>query len=136
MMENKRKDPTNLSPKQGDELMKTLKTRFEAYMDRHEGLDWAAVQAKLEENPKKLWSLNEMERTGGEPDVVRYAESTGEFVFVDCAKQSPQGHRRLCYDEEAWESREANKPEGGALEMAEEMGINLLTESDYRELQN
>jgi hypothetical protein len=117
------------------ELLKTLEERFKGNMSRHEGLDWSLIQTKLEINPEKLWSLNEMERTGGEPDVVRYEESTGEFVFVDCSEQSPSGRRRLCYDEEAWESRKANKPERSALEMAKAMGISLLTESDYRELQ-
>jgi len=104
-------------------------------MTRHEALDWSVVQSKLEANPEKLWSLNEMERTGGEPDVVRVEESTGEMVFVDCSEQSPAGRRSLCYDQEAWESRKANKPEGSALAMAEAIGIALLTETDYRELQ-
>ena len=104
-------------------------------MNRHEGLDWSSVQIKLEANSEKLWSLNEMEKTDGEPDVVGHEELTGEFVFVDCAEQSPAGRRSLCYDQPALESRKANKPEGSALEMAEAMGITLLNEKGYRELQ-
>jgi hypothetical protein len=134
-MENIKNKSKVLTTEQGEDLLTTLKLRFTANMNRHEDLDWSVVQAKLKANPEKLWSLNEMERTGGEPDVVRFEETTGEFVFVDCAEQSPTGRRSLCYDHEAWESRKANKPEGSTLEMAEAMGITMLNEKDYRELQ-
>lgn len=124
-----------LSAEQREELLKTLKARFEKHMNRHKGLDWDDVQAKLEANPKKLHSLHEMERTGGEPDVVGYDKKAGEFIFYDCSKQSPKGRRSLCYDREALESRKENKPDGNALDMAAEMGIELLTEEEYRALQ-
>lgn len=124
-----------LSAEQREELLKTLKARFAKHMNRHKGLDWNDVQAKLEANPKKLRSLHEMERTGGEPDVVDYDKKAGEFIFVDCSKQSPKGRRSLCYDREALESRKENKPDGNALDMAAEMGIELLTEEEYRALQ-
>lgn len=126
----------DLSAGQREELLGALKARFESNMDRHEGLAWADVQARLEESPDKLWSLNEMERTGGEPDVVGHDGETGEYVFYDCAAQSPAGRRSLCYDREALESRKKHKPEGSALDMAETMGIELLTEEEYRELQD
>jgi|SRR6185369_17134095 len=117
-------------------LLRTLKARFDANRSRHKGLDWAEVQAKLEANPDKLWSLQEMERTGGEPDVVGRDRSTGEYVFVDCSTESPKGRRSVCYDHEAWESRKENKPANNAMDMADAMGIELLTEKQYRDLQN
>ena len=124
-----------LSPEQREELLGALKARFENNMNRHEGLDWAKVQAKLEANTDKLWSLHEMERTGGEPDVVGHDEKTGEYIFYDCSAESPIGRRSFCYDREALESRKANKPENSAMGMAAAMGIELLTEEQYRELQ-
>lgn len=124
-----------LAPEQQEELLSALKVRFQENMDRHEGLEWIKVQAKLESNPVKLWSLNEMERTGGEPDVVDHDEATGEYIFYDCSGESPKGRRSLCYDREALESRKKYKPEGSALDMAAAMGIELLTEVQYRDLQ-
>jgi hypothetical protein len=124
-----------LPPKQGEELLKTLKTRFEKNMNRHKALAWAKVQARLEANPGKLWSLNEMETTGGEPDVVGHDKNTGEFVFYDCSSQSPKGRVSLCYDEEALESRKEHKPKGSAVGLAAAMGIELLTEEEYGALQ-
>jgi hypothetical protein len=124
-----------LSPKQREELLRALKARFEKNMDRHEGLDWAKVQAKLEANAEKLWSLNEMERTGGEPDVVGHDKKTGEYVFYDCSAESPQGRTSVCYDREGLESRKEHKPKNTAVDMAAAMGINLLTEEQYLELQ-
>src|SRR5262244_1536178 len=124
-----------LSAAQRQELFSTLKARFEKNMNRHKGLDWAKVQAKLEANIEKLWSLNEMERTGGEPDVVGHDKKTGEYIFYDCSAESPKGRRSLCYDREALESRKENKPENNAIDMAAAMGIELLTEEQYRELQ-
>ena len=124
-----------LAPKQREELLKVLKTRFEKNMNRHKGLKWAEVQARLEANTKKLWSLNEMEITGGEPDVVGYDKKTGEYIFYDCSAESPKGRRSFCYDHEALASRKENKPENSAVEMAADMGIELLTEAQYRELQ-
>ena len=118
-----------------EELLKTLKARFGKNMKRHEGLDWAEVQARLEANPEKLGSLQEMERTGGEPDVVGHDKKTGEYIFHDCSAETPQGRRSLCYDREALESRKENKPEGNAVDMASAMGVELLTEEQYRELQ-
>jgi hypothetical protein len=117
------------------ELLRELKKRFEGNMNRHEGLAWADVRAKLEANAEKLWSLSEMERTGGEPDVVGFDESTGEFVFFDCSAESPKGRRSLCYDREAWESRKEHKPENNAIGMGAEMGIEILNEVEYRQLQ-
>jgi Protein of unknown function (DUF4256) len=125
----------DMKAKQHEELLRTLKARFEKNMNRHEGLEWAKVQAKLEANPEKLWSLNEMERTGGEPDVVGYDKKTGEFIFCDCSAESPKGRRSVCYDREALESRKEHKPENSAIDMAAAMGIELLTEEQYRELQ-
>jgi hypothetical protein len=117
-------------------LLNTLKARFEKNMDRHKGMDWAKVQAKLEESPAKLRSLHAMEETGGEPDVVGQDKKAGEYIFMDCAAQSPKGRRSLCYDRDAWNSRKEAKPEGGsAIEMAEDMGIEILTEEEYRGLQ-
>ena len=124
-----------LSKKQSEELLKALKARFEKNMNRHQGLEWANVQAKLEANAEKLWSLNEMERTGGEPDVVGYDKKTGEYIFYDCSPESPKGRRSLCYDREALDSRKENKPKDNAMDMAAAMGIELLTEEQYRELQ-
>jgi Protein of unknown function (DUF4256) len=124
-----------LSRKQPDELLRALKARFEKNMDRHKGLEWADVQAKLEADAEKLWSLNEMERTGGEPDVVGHDKKTGEYIFYDCSAESPKGRRSLCYDREALKSRKEHKPKDNALDMAAAMGIGLLTEEQYRELQ-
>jgi len=120
---------------QREELLRALKARFEKNMNRHNGLEWAKVQAKLEVNPEKLWSLNQMESTGGEPDVVGHDEKTGEYIFYDCSAESPQGRRNVCYDREALESRKEHKPENNAMDMAAAMGIELLTEEQYRELQ-
>ena len=124
-----------LSPEQREELLRALKARFEKNMNRHKGLEWAKVQAKLEANPEKLWSLNEMERTGGEPDVVGHDKKTGEYIFYDCSAESPKGRRSVCYDREGLESRKEHKPENNAIDMAAAMGIELLTEEQYRELQ-
>jgi hypothetical protein len=137
MVETKKK----LSPEQREDLLRILKARFEQNMNRHNGLDWAKVQAKLEANPEsygneKLWSLNEMERTGGEPDVVGQDKKTGEYIFYDCSAESPKGRRSICYDHEALDSRKENKPESNAVTMATAMGIELLTEAEYREMQN
>jgi hypothetical protein len=123
-----------LSKKQREELLGTLQARFEKNMDRHKGLQWSDVQAKLETN-KKLWSLNEMERTGGEPDVIGQDKKTGEYIFYDCSAESPKDRRSLCYDREALESRKEHKPKNSAIDMASAMGIELLTEQQYRELQ-
>jgi hypothetical protein len=124
-----------LSSKQTDELLGTLKARFEKNLNRHKGVEWSKVLAKLEAHPEKLWSLNEMERTGGEPDVVGYDKQTGEYVFYDCSAESPKGRTNLCYDREALDSRKEHKPKGSAMDMATAMGIELLTEEQYRELQ-
>ena len=124
-----------LSPEQREELLRALKARFEKNMNRHKGLEWAIVQAKMDANTEKLWSLNEMERTGGEPDVVGYDKKTGEYIFYDCSAESPKGRRNICYDREALESRKEFKPEDTALDMAADMGIEILTEEQYRELQ-
>ena len=118
-----------------EELLGALKVRFEKNMNRHKGLEWANVQAKLEANTEKLWSLNEMERTGGEPDVAGLDKATGEFIFYDCSAESPKGRRSICYDREALESRKEFKPENNAIDLAATMGIELLTEDQYRELQ-
>jgi hypothetical protein len=124
-----------LSPKQREELLNALKARFEKNMNRHKGLAWARVQAKLEAHTKKLWSLNEMERTGGEPDVVGRDKKTGEYIFYDCSAESPKDRRSLCYDRQALESRKEHKPKNSAIDMAAAIGIELLTEEQYRELQ-
>lgn len=124
-----------LSPEHHEELLRTLKTRFEKHMNRHKGLEWAKVQAKLETHPEKLWSLNEMESTGGEPDVVGLDQKTGDYIFYDCSAESPKGRRSLCYDREALEARKEHKPKDSALDMAAAMGIEILTEEQYRELQ-
>ncbi len=125
----------DLKTKQREELLRALKTRFEKNMNRHKGIKWAEVQAKLEANPEKLWSLNEMERTGGEPDVVDYDKKTGEYTFYDCSAESPKGRRSICYDGEALESRKEFKPKDSAMDLASAMGIGILTEEQYRELQ-
>jgi hypothetical protein len=124
-----------LSPEQGEELLKTLQVRFENNMHLHKSLEWAEVQAKLEAHPQRLASLNAMERTGGEPDVVGYDIETGEYVFYDCSAESPKGRRSLCFDREALESRKENKPANSAMDLAAAMGIEILTEEQYRELQ-
>jgi Protein of unknown function (DUF4256) len=124
-----------LSPEQREELLRTLQARFEKNLNRHKGLDWAKVQAKLESNPEKLWSLYEMERTGGEPDVVGWDKKTGEYIFYDCSAESPKARRSVCYDREALEARKENKPKDSAIDIAAAMGIELLTEEQYRELQ-
>ena len=124
-----------LTPEQREELLTVLKKRFEKNMNRHQGLEWAKVHAKLEANPEKLWSLGEMERTGGEPDVVALDKNAGEYIFYDCSAESPKGRRSVCYDREAQESRKEHRPENNAVDMATELGIELLTEEQYRELQ-
>ncbi len=124
-----------LPKKQLEELLKALKDRFEQNMERHRGLEWTQVQAKLGADAQKLFSLNEMERTGGEPDVVGHEKKSGEYIFYDCSAESPHGRRSLCYDGEALQSRKENKPKGSAIDMATAMGIELLTEEQYRELQ-
>jgi uncharacterized protein DUF4256 len=128
---NKKKLPAE----QREELLKTLKARFEKNKSRHKDLEWTKVQVKLEANPEKLWSLNEMEQTGGEPDVVSYDKKTGEYIFYDCSVESPKDRRSLCYDHEALEARKEHKPGDSAINMADEMGIEILTEEQYRELQ-
>jgi hypothetical protein len=124
-----------ITGKQRDTLLRTLKARFEANMPRHAGVKWTAVQARLESNGARLWSLDEMEQSGGEPDVVGKGKATGEFIFVDCSAQSPKGRRSVCYDREALESRKQHKPKSSAVEMAAAMGAALLTEDEYRSLQ-
>src|SRR5579863_2605947 len=125
----------SLSNKQREEILKALKARFEKNINRHKGLAWAQVQAKLEANTGKLWSLSEMEKTGGEPDVVGQDKKTGEYIFYDCSAESPKGRRSICYDREALEARKEHKPKDNAVDMATAMGIELLTEEQYRELQ-
>jgi hypothetical protein len=132
---NTDRNKKNLNPKQRAQLLETLKARFEQNMQRHRDLEWAKVQARLEAAAGKLWSLHEMESSGGEPDVVGHDKKTGEYIFYDCAAESPKGRRSLCYDEAALKSRKENKPKNSALEMAQTMGIELLTEAQYRELQ-
>ena len=124
-----------LSPDQREELLGTLKARFEKNMGRHKGLDWATVKAKLDANAEKLWSLSEMEKTGGEPDVVGQDKKTGEYIFFDCSPESPKGRVAVCYDREGLDSRKEHKPKNNAMDMAAAMGIELLTEEQYRELQ-
>src|SRR3712207_5966782 len=124
-----------LSPQEREELLRTLKARFEKNIDRHKGLEWAKVQAKLEAQPEKLWSLSEMERTGGEPDVVGQDKKTGEFLFYDCSAETPAGRRSVCFDREGLESRKEHRPENTAIDMATAMGIELLSEEEYRALQ-
>jgi hypothetical protein len=134
-MNNINSSKYELSPEQREGLLRALKARFEKNMNRHKGLEWAKVQAKLEANTEKLWSLNEMERTGGEPDVVGHDKERGEYIFYDCSAESPIGRRNVCYDREGLESRKEHKPEDNAVDMAAAMGIELLTEEQYRELQ-
>jgi hypothetical protein len=134
-MDNNRNEKKELAPEQYDELLSVLKARFEKNMSRHDSLEWVKVQAKLESNPGKLWSLNEMERTGGEPDVVGHDKKTGEYIFFDCSAESPKNRRSLCYDREALESRKKHKPESSVMDMTAAMGIELLNEVQYRELQ-
>jgi hypothetical protein len=136
-MSNLEKIKRKLSPEQREELLRTLKARFEKNMKRHKDIEWAKIQAKLDSpvGVEKLWSLSEMERTGGEPDVVGQDKKTGEYIFYDCSVESPKGRRSFCYDREALESRKENKPENNATDMATAMGIDLLTEEQYRELQ-
>ncbi len=124
-----------LSPKQSEGLLKALKARFEKHANRHEGLRWTSVQAKLEKQPEKLWSLHQMEETGGEPDVVGYQKKSDEYMFVDCSPESPSGRRSVCYDRAAWESRKEHRPEDTAMDMASAMGMEIITEEQYRELQ-
>ena len=131
-MNNSKKE---LSPEQHKELLTVLKSRFEKNMNRHEGLEWSKIQAKLEANPKKLWILDEMEITGGEPDVVGYDKKTDEYLFFDCSPESPKGRRSICYDHQALESRKEHKPGNSAIGMAEDMGIEILDEAQYRHLQ-
>jgi len=124
-----------VSKKQREEILRALQAGFEKNMNRHKGLEWPKVQARLESNANKLWSLIEMERTGGEPDVVGHDKKTGEYIFYDCSAESPKGRRSVCYDREGQESRKEHKPENNAIDMAAAMGIELLTEEQYRELQ-
>ena len=126
---------STLSKKQREEILQTLQSRFQQNMNRHKGLEWAEVQARLEANPEKLWSLHEMERTGGEPDVVGHDKKTGEYIFYDCSAESPKGRRSLCYDRRALQSRKEHRPKDNATDMAAAMGIELLTEEQYRDLQ-
>ena len=129
------KTKKELSPEQREELLGALKARFDKNMNRHEGFEWAKVKARLEANPEKLWSLSEMERTGGEPDVVGHDKKTGEYIFFDCSPESPKGRRSFCYDREARDTRKEAKPKNSAMDLAAAMGIELLTEEQYRELQ-
>lgn len=124
-----------LLPADREELLKELKTRFEENTNRHEGFEWATIQSKLEADGDKLWSLSEMERTGGEPDIVGFDSTIGEFIFYDCSPETPKGRRSLCYDRAAWESRKEHKPASSAIEIATSMGIKILTEEEYQELQ-
>src|SRR5437016_410368 len=132
---NKLLKPEKFSPKQRADLLRALKTRFEKNINRHKGIAWAEVQAKLEANTQKLWSLNEMERTGGEPDVIGHDKRTGEYIFFDCSAETPNDRTSLCYDREALDSRKEHKPKNSAMDMAAAMGIELLTEEQYQELQ-
>jgi hypothetical protein len=132
---NKVSHKKELSPEPREELLRALKARFEKNMNRHQGLEWGKVQAKLEANTEKLWSLNEMERTGGEPDVVGHDKKTDEYIFYDCSAESPKSRRSVCYDREALDARKEFKPKDSAIDMATAMGIELLTEEQYRELQ-
>lgn len=134
-MKNTHSNKKKLPAGQLDELLRTLKARFEKNMHRHKGIEWAKVQAKLEANAGKLWSLSEMERTGGEPDVVGHDKKTGEYIFYDCSAETPKGRRSVCYDYEALQSRKEHKPENSAIDMAAAMGIEILTEEQYRALQ-
>ncbi len=135
MLQPLKKSKKDLSPAQQKELLGALGARFEKNKNRHKGLEWANVQAKLEANAEKLWSINEMERTGGEPDVVGHDKNKGEYIFYDCAEESPKGRRSICYDGEALDSRKENKPKDSAMNLADAMGIELLAEEQYRALQ-
>src|SRR6266550_1270559 len=134
-MNNINSNKKKLSPQQREELLRALRARFEQNMNRHKGLEWAKVQAKLEADSEKLWSLHEMERTGGEPDVAGHDKKTGEYIFHDCSAESPKGRRSLCYDREALDARKEHKPKDSAMDMAAAMGIELLTEEQYRAMQ-
>ncbi|WP_207428018.1 DUF4256 domain-containing protein [Pedobacter sp. SYSU D00535] len=134
-MSNISRDTKGLSVEQRQDLINLLKARFEKNMKRHEGLDWTKIQAKLQASPEKLWSLDDMEVSGGEPDVIGYDEKTDQYIFCDCSPESPKGRRSICYDGEALRSRKEHKPHHSAMEMAAEMGIEMLTEEQYRELQ-
>jgi hypothetical protein len=134
-MKNKKSNNKKLSSEERDDLLKTLQTRFEKNKSRHKGIDWAKVEARLEAHPAKLWSLSVMEETGGEPDVVGHDKKTGEIIFYDCSAESPKGRRSVCYDDAALNSRKEHKPHDSAMAMADAMGIELLTEEQYRELQ-
>jgi hypothetical protein len=135
MKKNLGRNKESFSPEQREVLLKVLKSRFEKHMHRHQGLEWAKVQSRLGANPEKLWSLHAMETTGGEPDIISHDKKTGEYVFFDCSKESPKGRRSICYDREALESRKEHPPENNAVDLAAAMGIELLTEEQYRELQ-
>ncbi len=134
-MTQRKRDTHELPPEQREQLLKTLKLRFEKNMSRHHGLEWPKIKARLEASAEKLWSLNEMEKTGGEPDVVGQDQATGEFIFFDCSAESPKGRTSVCYDREGLESRKEHRPKNTAVDMATAMGIELLTEEQYRELQ-
>jgi hypothetical protein len=134
-MAKRTKQKHELSLEESEQLLSTLRGRFEKNMSRHRGIEWAKIEARLEEDAEKMWSLNEMEKTGGEPDVVGYDKKSGEFIFYDCSAESPKGRRSVCYDSAALESRKEHKPEDNAVDMAAAMGIELLTEEQYRELQ-
>jgi hypothetical protein len=129
------KSKKKLSAEERKELVSILKARFEKNMNRHKSIEWSKVESRLEANPEKLWSLNEMEKTGGEPDVIGVNKKSGEYIFCDCVAESPKGRRSICYDHEALESRKEHKPENSAVQMAEDMGIEMLSEEQYRELQ-
>jgi hypothetical protein len=134
-MKNVKSNNKKLSAQEREELILALRARFEKNMSRHNGIKWADVEAKLETHPAKMWSLNEMERTGGEPDVVDFDKKTDEYIFYDCSAETPKGRRSICYDHEALESRKEHKPANSALGMAEDMGVEILTEEEYRQLQ-
>jgi hypothetical protein len=134
-MNNMKSIKKEMSPKQREELLSALKARFEKNLNRHKGLEWAKVQARLQTNAEKLWSLNEMERTGGEPDVVGQDKKTGEYIFWDCSAETPKGRVSVCYDREGWLSRKEARPKTTAMDLANEMGVELLTEAEYLELQ-
>lgn len=134
-MKNTDRKKTELPSKQREELLSVLKARFEKNMSRHKGMEWAKVRARLEANPEKLWSLGEMEKTGGEPDVVAHDQKSGEFFFFDCSPETPKGRVSVCYDREGWESRKEHRPKTTAMDMAAAMGVELLTEEQYFELQ-
>jgi hypothetical protein len=134
-MQNKHENQKSLSFEQAEELLRTLKTRFENHPNRHPDLIWDDIPARLDSNPEKLWSLHAMESTGGEPDVIGVDQKTGAIIFCDCSAESPTGRRNVCYDRQAWEARKANRPENNAMDMAAAMGIDLLTEEQYRHLQ-